>query len=223
MDSMASIMDFSSVYAWITKPYHVVASLYAMIPFLMQNSVFKAQPRVLKFMLELRKQADTDKLPVGAAGFCWGGHHVVMLCHGAESSTGLSAPGETRSLIDVGFTAHPSFLKIPQDLEGIKLPLSIAWGEHDMQVKLPQVKVAEATLAKNEGVDTEVKIYKGAGHGFGVSFITFIAFRFLNCMYRLEQIYPRIQTRKKLPKKQKIKQSTFSRNTLQQSSFEVTG
>jgi len=71
-------------------------------------------------------------------------------------------------MIDVGFTAHPSFLKLPQDMEGIKIPISIAWGDKDMQVKPAEIENAKAALAKAEGVDTEVVVYKGAGHGFAI-------------------------------------------------------
>jgi len=79
----------------------------------------------------------------------------------------LSKEGE-RPLIDAAFAAHPSFLKIPEELEGIKIPLSIAWGDKDMAVKFDEVKKAKEMVEKIEGVDTEVVIYPGAGHGFGV-------------------------------------------------------
>jgi len=48
------------------------------------------------------------------------------------------------------------------------VPLSIAWGDKDMVVPMKDIEAAKATLAKQEDVDTEVKIYHGGGHGFGI-------------------------------------------------------
>ncbi len=65
----------------------------------------KSYPKVKSWFEQLRK-AEGDTLPIGAAGFCWGGKHTVLLAAGERIDGKL--------LIDAGFTAHPSMLKCPR-------------------------------------------------------------------------------------------------------------
>ncbi|RMZ77712.1 hypothetical protein DV738_g4239, partial [Chaetothyriales sp. CBS 135597] len=99
---------------------------------------------------------------IGVAGFCWGGKHTVTLTH-----------KETSHLIDAAFTAHPSFLSLPGDIDNVRKPLAIALGSNDNLLSVSQVQEAEKTLLKLGSQfpeqlkgKTEVKIYDGAGHGF---------------------------------------------------------
>jgi len=115
-------------------------------------------PKVRSFLSAVR--AENPALPVGTAGFCWGGQFAVLLAHGAEV--------DGKPLIDASFTAHPSFLKIPGDIEKIKKPVSIAIGDKDFVLSAAQAKQTEGILKKLEGVKTEIQHYAGAGHGFAV-------------------------------------------------------
>ncbi len=108
------------------------------------------------FLTELSK-AEAAKLPVGVAGFCWGGQHIVRLA--------TEAPSDSKALVDVCFAAHPSGLSYSKDIEGIRKPLSVALGDKDALTTLEQARETEAVLRKNK-VEQEVVIYEGAGHGF---------------------------------------------------------
>lgn len=123
-----------------------------------KNRLSVTMPRVISFLTELRK-AEAMKLPVGVAGFCWGGGHLIQLA--AEK------PTDGKALVDVCFTAHPSALSFPKDIEGITRPISVAVGDKDPLMSPEQARMTEAVLRKNK-VEQEVVIYEGAGHGFSV-------------------------------------------------------
>lgn len=71
-----------------------------------------------------------------------------------------------------GFVAHPSFLKYPNDIEGIVLPYSCAASEIDPQMSPDNAKQTEDILksktakTKDQGVEHEFVMYKGVHHGF---------------------------------------------------------
>jgi dienelactone hydrolase len=122
------------------------------------NRLAVATPRVNKFFNDLRMAQKKD-LPIGAAGFCWGGKFVFLLSSDAEKTT------NGKRLIDFGFTAHPSNLVLPVDAENVKLPLSVAIGDVDAMVSVAQAQqMKEILSAKNAGHD--VVIIPGAAHGF---------------------------------------------------------
>jgi dienelactone hydrolase len=160
---MNSILEDKSITGWLKKPYLVGSILVSALPFKLANDFSKSWPKVTSFFEALRNDAVDGKLPVGAAGFCWGGKHTVNLCHGFKTGSG-------KNLIDAGFTAHPSGLNIPDEIEKVKLPLAVAHAEKDMNLKAAQYEVIKATLEglKKEGVDSECVKYKGATHGFSV-------------------------------------------------------
>lgn len=122
-----------------------------------KNRLSVTMPRVKSFLTELRK-AEAAKLPVGVAGFCWGGQHLVQLASEAPSDG---------NLVDVCFAANPSGLSFPKDIEGIRKPFSVAVGGSDPLMTPKQAVETEAVLRKNK-VEQEVVVYEGAGHGFSV-------------------------------------------------------
>jgi dienelactone hydrolase len=158
-----SILEDMSITGWLKKPYQVGAVLMSAIPFKTANDFPKSWPKVTSWLEALRKSPEGN-LPVGAAGFCWGGKHTVNLCHGFKTGTG-------RNLIDAGFTAHPSSLDIPTEIEKVRLPLAIAHAEKDMALKAAQfetIKEVLEKLKKEESVESECIQYDGATHGFAV-------------------------------------------------------
>ena len=121
-------------------------------------------------MNALRTSPDGAKLPIGAAGFCWGGKHTINLAHGYRTSSGVN-------LIDAAFTAHPSNLVVPDEIEKVRLPLSIAQPEKDLALKPAQYFLIKENLGgiqldgDNEGekkLQWECIEYKDATHGFAV-------------------------------------------------------
>lgn len=133
-------------------------------PFLLNNRLAVAKPRILSFFDAVRADVDTSKLPVGAAGFCWGGKFTAMLCN-------ANMDGRPNNRIDVGFVAHPSQLEIPRDVNDITKPISVAIGDNDIQLSAAGLKDLKAILdtrAQRHNLKREVVVYPGAKHGFAV-------------------------------------------------------
>ncbi|KAL6881329.1 dienelactone hydrolase family protein [Trichoderma novae-zelandiae] len=144
----------------LSKIYHSFRVLCAMLPFITYNWPTRAWPRVKGFFEQLRKE-EGSALPVGAAGFCWGGKQVMLLAHGDTI--------DGRPLIDAGFTGHPSLLSLPGDIEKLKRPVSFAMGEHDAYLSAEQAEtIRKIVEAKEEAARGEVTVYPQAGHGFCV-------------------------------------------------------
>ena len=126
------------------------------------------KPRIFSFFSSLRS---STPLPVGAAGFCWGGKYVTLLCQDIEKSS------SGKSLLDCGFTAHPSQLVLPADMEAVKMPLSISNGSKDYQLKSEGNEMIKQVFARKEvelnadeirGKMFEMTIVEGARHGFAI-------------------------------------------------------
>lgn len=126
----------------------------------MKNRFAVSMPKVQTFLEALRNSED-GQFAIGAAGFCWGGLHVLRLAHGMSTSG-------NKPLVDVVFTAHPSNIDIPEDIEKVRTPTSLAIGDNDFMMPVATVEKVGAIWERLEGVDTEITIYPGAGHGFSV-------------------------------------------------------
>ena len=135
--------------------------LSGFIPFIYHNRLAVTKPRVYKFFHELRAN-EAAALPVGAAGFCWGGKYVFLLCSDSEKAA------NGKSLVDCGFTAHPSNLVIPADANAVTLPLSVCVGDVDMAMPIGQVEQTKKILEEKGNDSHEVVVVPGAKHGFAV-------------------------------------------------------
>jgi len=133
--------------------------IYWGVPLLPRIRPAVSRPRVLAFFRALRAAAPAE-LKIGAAGFCWGGKYTFMLCADEEKAEG-------RSLIDAGYTAHPSMLSIPEDVEKVRLPISVAAAGNDRHLPGDQVDEMRKIL-EGKGKAHEVINYEGAAHGFAV-------------------------------------------------------
>ena len=134
-----------------------------MIPFLYSQRQAVSKPRVLSFFKALR---ESTTLPIGVAGFCWGGKFAVDLC----ADTERTSSGKT--LVTAGYTAHPSSLVMPTDIEKVKLPLCISNGTQDIQLKPTDLETISTIFAEKEkefGAGMfEMNVIEGAKHGFAV-------------------------------------------------------
>ncbi|KAI1820705.1 dienelactone hydrolase family protein [Xylaria intraflava] len=156
--SMRKVLAPKTWLETLSKPYHIVALLGNAIPAIAWNRPGKTFPIVKAFMEALRAN-EAASLPVGVTGYCWGGKHVVLLAEGFKA-------GE-KPLVDAGFTAHPSLLALPGDIEKMTVPVSFALGELDGGIPADQAKKLEAIVAaKPEGQKGELRVYAGYGHGF---------------------------------------------------------
>lgn len=66
------------------------------------------------------------------------------------------------------WTAHPSNISIPGEVEPVRRPLSIANGDKDMALPIASVEKIKRILEGISDVESEVVVYPGAGHGFSV-------------------------------------------------------
>jgi dienelactone hydrolase len=139
--------------------YYLGCVLAGAVPFMYSNRFGISWPKVQPFFEAVRCNEGKD-LPMGAAGFCWGGKHTVNLAHGGLATNG-------KPFIDAGFTGHPSALNIPGELKDVVKPLSLALAEKDMSLSLAQVEQIRKAL-KESSAEHEVIVYEGAGHGFCV-------------------------------------------------------
>ena len=149
---------------WLLKPLHAVRLIALAAPFLYKNGPAATWPKVRDWCALLREsQGPAERgLPIGAAGYCWGGKYAVRLV-GSDALTAAGKP-----LVDAAFTAHPSKLDIPADVERVARPLSIAIGDRDVVLNEAGRKQVEAILDGKEGVQTEFVLFEGAGHGFAL-------------------------------------------------------
>ncbi|KAI0545142.1 dienelactone hydrolase family protein [Xylaria curta] len=158
LNSMQKLMAPKSWTESLSKPLYIASLLTGAVPAIFLNRPGKTWPIVKSFMESLRRN-EAAHLPVGVTGYCWGGKHVALLAEGHKV--------DDKPLIDVGFTAHPSFLSLFSDIEKLTVPVSFALGEKDNMISGEQAKQLEKIiLAKPEGQKGECRIYPGYGHGF---------------------------------------------------------
>ncbi|ROV89701.1 hypothetical protein VMCG_10349 [Cytospora schulzeri] len=157
LDTMKALISPNN---YISKPYHFLRAMYGFIPWIIHNRPGKSFPIVKSFFEALRKEVGPST-PIGAAGFCWGGKHVVLL-----ANPELKVEG--KPMYDAGFAGHPSFLKVPKEIQDIAIPISFAVGEKDNQLSVPTDTdtISRIMEGKTESERGEVRIYQGCGHGF---------------------------------------------------------
>lgn len=179
--SVMALMDkIMKPASWLTtllyKPLYALKAASYFIPFLIRCRPGVCKSRVYNFFSALRTSSPpfpTSDLKIGAAGFCWGGRYAVSLTHDTPSSRvrrheSQALSSKVEPLIDCSFTAHPSFVTVPKDIEGVNLPLSVAVGNEDMAMGGKDImKMKEILEVKKKG-DHEVVIMPGAKHGFAI-------------------------------------------------------
>ncbi len=172
MGVMDSIMaESNSFHTYLVKPFYILHALYLFVPFMIACRQSVTKPILFDFVKALRSDPETANMKIGAAGFCWGGPFVFQLAHDTPSSRVQrlgSESGQLQRLIDAGFTAHPSGVSMPSDIQNLATPVSVAVGDVDMVWKLDSIKEAQKIVEKKKAGDYEVVIYPGGKHGFAV-------------------------------------------------------
>ncbi|KAL1801712.1 hypothetical protein ACET3X_002054 [Alternaria dauci] len=174
MPAMERVLEPSSwVHTIFIKPFTVLRCLYHVVPWMLTCKPSKTEAGVVRFFQALRTSpppfATTD-LKIGAAGFCWGGKHTIEL---AKDHPGHRVPRHAtrmhpEPLIDAAFVAHPTFIKVPDDVEAIKVPISWSVGEEDLQMKAHDIQTMKRILEEKTDAQHDVQIIPGAIHGFAV-------------------------------------------------------
>lgn len=136
---------------------------FYVLPWIYANRWSVAWPTMRSFVDAVRCSELGKSLPLGVAGFCWGGKHAIVLTH-ADSVTASGRP-----LVDASFIAHPSVVSYPDEVEKVRRPISLAIGDRDMSVSMSQVEITRKAWDALKGtVETEIVVYPGANHGFTV-------------------------------------------------------
>jgi len=156
----------------------MVANLPAAVQFLVWNREGAVGPRVGGFMRALAAAEDSSKagegkgVKIGVAGFCWGGGYAVRLTHDVPENKVVGVDGVERAVVDCAFTAHPTWVDVPGDVEKVVQPLSVANGEDDKWMGREKwTKLKKILARKNEEAGDELHEavdYPGARHGFAV-------------------------------------------------------
>ena len=160
----------TGIWAFFKKIYHAIKFLAFFIPFKRAHPESKLLPYITKWFTALREN-EAANLPVGAAGFCWGGPPVIKLCQDKTKAA------NGKSLVDVGFVAHPGPYEVPGDIETLAKPTSWALANEEMPPNKKNAQEAEKILDRisrqnvekdgSHAVVHEFKWYDGI-HGFAV-------------------------------------------------------
>lgn len=164
--------------SWFTtifvKWFLFLKILYHVIPWMLTCSPAKTEACVIKYFKAFRSSPpsfQTKDLKIGAAGFCWGGKHTVTLAkddpkHRVTRHSSQTLSSAPEPLIDAAFVAHPTYIKVPDDIDPIKIPISWSVGEEDMQMKGPDIKKMKVILESKKDAEHDVQVIPGAKHGF---------------------------------------------------------
>lgn len=174
MDEIMKPGSWFNAFVW--KPFYVLQLLAIGLPWKYRTRYSVTQPRVFSFVKALRTSPppfETNNLKIGAAGFCWGGRHTILLAADTPSSRVYRHESQVTSstlepLIDCAFTAHPSSIEVPKDIEAVTIPISVAVGENDMAMGAKNIQQMKGILENKKVGEHEVVIIPGAKHGFSV-------------------------------------------------------
>jgi dienelactone hydrolase len=173
MDTMPMLLKVGTVSDWLWKPYYLWRGARSFGPFSFTTRVAVTWPKVKGFFESLRADPETSGLPIGVAGFCWGGLYSLRLA-GVESGDNFEDKKRrpSRDLVDAAFAAHPQPLSLPADIDSIIRPAAIAIGDRDWATRMSTIEtIKRGFSARTEaGVECELVLYEGAGHGFAIRY-----------------------------------------------------
>lgn len=134
-----------------SKFYSILRLLWYFPGFLIRNPSSKGLERVERVIRTLRH----DKVSkVALQGYCWGGKIAVHLAQKPD-------------VVDAICSAHPGGLSLPADIDRIQKPVVFVLAEKDWEIKAPQVKIIEDTLA-GKPFEHRVQLFPHVAHGFAV-------------------------------------------------------
>lgn len=131
----------------------------------------KTHKTCVDWLQKLRRSEEAQGKKIGMVGMCWGGRFVLRAGRSSEAMKG--ADGSAVPLIDAGVALHPSNVVLPEDVEGLAVPVSIGWGEVDIVTPFKQKGEIEEIMKKRQEAgdsipEVEHRVYKPGRHGFSV-------------------------------------------------------
>ena len=158
-------------YSYFKKPISAFRVAAMALPWMVNTRLSVTVPRVIRFMQDVRANPppfDVKDLKVGAAGFCWGGKHAITLAHNRDDdkTPRYGKTDTSERLVDCVFTAHPSFLDVPGDVESIRIPTSIAVGSKDAQLGDEQLAIIRRIFDGKP--EHQLHVEEGAKHGYSI-------------------------------------------------------
>lgn len=128
---------------WILTPL----ALFIIVPFIIRN--IGRQVSTLTAIVSALRAAHPDA-KIGFVGFCWGGRFAVS----------------QNFQFDATVACHPSLVKFPAELDGVKKPFSLAVAETDPMYNAEKAKETEKILKERGLKDVEAVVYEGVHHGW---------------------------------------------------------
>jgi len=175
LDVVMTPVPLWNVWGWLVRGWNLAVALRYAVPFMIRAKPDKRtacfEP-CLAFARRVRAELGPGA-KLGVAGFCWGGYQSINLCKEA------TVAGGTERLIDAEFCAHPSNLKLPDDVVeavlAFKTPVAIAHATEDFALKNEVMLKTEALLREKTGSGDgeggyhwKIRYYEGVPHGFAV-------------------------------------------------------
>jgi dienelactone hydrolase len=121
------------------------------------------------FLRKLRA-ATPQSQKIGMVGFCWGGRYAIRA---ALQTNMIDVDGVKTPLVDAVVALHPSNLVLPDDVNGLVVPVSYGWGVEDSAVSFALKGKIEKLNAEKEKERSKVpemqhRVYRPGRHGFAV-------------------------------------------------------
>lgn len=155
----------------LSKYGGLLANIPGYLMWITRHGKNKTHKVCVDWLKKLRLSEEAKERKIGMVGMCWGGRFVFRSARASESIQ--LADGKKVPLIDAGVALHPSNVVLPEDVEGLTVPVSVGWGEVDIVTPFKQKGQIEAIMNKRkEAGDTppEMKhqVYTPGRHGFSV-------------------------------------------------------
>ncbi|KAK6339585.1 hypothetical protein TWF718_008981 [Orbilia javanica] len=148
LDAVFPLKGFES--PWYKRLWEMATTFPKFLVWFWAHRESVSHPIITKFFKSLREDPNSGK--IGVVGFCWGGRYAVLM----------------DQYVDAIYTAHPSFLQVPAEVEAVTKPISFAVGDKDIVLPMGQVEKIKGILKKKEGLESEVVVYEGMEHSFAV-------------------------------------------------------
>ena len=179
-DTIGDPVAWTNIPGQLSRIWAVGKLLVVAAPFIIKSRQRDAAKEDMIWLARALKadMATAGQGKLGVAGFCYGGWLATKLCNTSLEPEDTTDPISTKpaaNLVDVAFTAHPSWLDTPGEIVSVvqrNIPFSLALSDKDMTLPLPraeEIVSALAHLGSPEKRDYEVVIYRGnIPHGFAV-------------------------------------------------------